>query len=197
MNEKISDSPTSYGRCKPKPPHVRYLDKPQDDAFLYPAGWIPPNYEELPETIPSVNVKHLPAPVIEGQEIYYRNYNDITGDLDIRAVAVLFQGALRWADIQTREMPRRIVGTRDAISEYTHEMIKHHTRAREAWIAARLTFHIGFTPRPDECLKICDDLKLTFQRKIFPYEDFREELWVNNKLDSGWHPRDGANWIIY
>lgn len=175
----------------------RHLDEPHDDTFLYPVGFKKPDYGDLPETIPNAGLPwKLPAPVIEGQQINYRYYSN-AGDQDCCATAVIFNGVLEWAKIERRDVPRRVVGIDQKISEYTHEMIKHHSRAREAWIAARATFHIGFAPRADEFHKVCAERKLTFQRKIFPHEDFREELWVNNKLDSSWHPRDGANWINY
>lgn len=39
----------------------RYLDEPQDDTFLYPPGWKQPDYGDLPETIPSVELRLLPG----------------------------------------------------------------------------------------------------------------------------------------
>lgn len=53
----------------------------------------------------------LPPPVIEGQELQYRFYDDANLDREVYVIAVVHNGALQWWHLDSVACPRRMVGT--------------------------------------------------------------------------------------
>lgn len=53
----------------------------------------------------------LPPPLVEGQELEYRFYDDTNLDREVFVIAAIHDGVLQWVHLESKECPRRMVGT--------------------------------------------------------------------------------------
>lgn len=53
----------------------------------------------------------LPPPAVEGQELTYRFYDDTNLDREVFVIAAIHDGVLQWVHLESKECPRRMVGT--------------------------------------------------------------------------------------
>lgn len=53
----------------------------------------------------------LPPPLVEGQELHYRFYDDANLDREVFVIAAIHDGVLQWVHLESKERPRRMVGT--------------------------------------------------------------------------------------
>lgn len=53
----------------------------------------------------------LPPPLVEDQELDYRFYDDANLDREVFVVAIVHNGVLQWLHLESKECPRRMVGT--------------------------------------------------------------------------------------
>lgn len=141
------------------------------------------------KNIPKAGPPHiLPAPLVEGQTIEYTFHDDKTADFCLEAVALSLNGTLQWLETKRTQRPRAMVRTAERlipIEAQLAQRIRVINHLRERWLRERCIFLLGSEVSAANFQVLCGRRGVTLCRRVLPD---REELLVNNKIDSTFWP---------
>lgn len=136
-------------------------------------------------SIPMVGTKELPPPLVDGQEIQYRLYNNAGGDWIVEAFAVGGQ----WVEVRSWKVPSSMVcHTRIPLEELARQASRIIPLQREGWLRERLVRLLGHEVLENPAqmvLRLCKAKGIKIERRQHPDHD---ELWVNGVKDSEFWP---------